>query len=222
MRPDGLPGQGIGKRYPMANTFTPNGFSWSGLLIGAAPSASQRPYQILYSNTHQIYSGDPVTLLSSGYIDTLAPGSVTSTVMPIGIFRGCSYISSSQSRQVWSPQYPGADQITNGIVTAYIEDDPNSTWTVQTGYSSTGSGAATQAMVGENATYAYGTGSTYTGQSGAYIDLSTAPATTAAYPFRIIGLVSDPPGANGTDTTTQYNLVKVAWNNQFYRQLTGI
>jgi len=211
----------------MANTFNPLGFdpgsrsdgaSWSGNLNGN--------YQILYSNTHQIFKGDPVTVLSSGYIDTLAPGSISSTVMPCGIFWGCQYISASQQKLVFMPYFPGSDTITNGIVTAFVIDDPSVSFWVQTGYSTSPGGAATQAMVGMNATYAYGTGSTSTGLSGAYIDLHTTPAVTAALPFRIMALPSDPwtgaPGSNGLDNTTAFNLVLVNWNNQFQKQLTGV
>ncbi len=202
----------------MANVFAPFGFSVIRRQDGAAWSANQTAYQILYTNTHQLFQGDVCTLLSSGYVDTLAPG----TVPPLGIFNGCSYVSSSQGRLVFVPQYPGADQITNGIVTASVVDDPNVVMVAQTGYSSTGSGPATQAMVGMNAQYANGTGSTLSGQSGAYIDLTTAPGVTTTLPFRIIGLVADPPTANGADTTTAFNWVYVVWNNEFFRQLAGI
>ncbi|SRR6266700_7851998 len=185
---------------------------------GASPSFNRTAYQILYSNTHTLFKGDVCTLLSSGYVDTLAPG----TTPPLGIFDGCQYVSASQGKLVFSDYYPGGDQITNGIVTAFVLDDPNLTFLVQTGYSSTGSGAATQAMVGMNAQYANGTGSALSQQSGAYIDLTTTPAVTTTLPFRILSLVSDPPGANGTDTTAQYNYVRVMWNNEFFRQLAGI
>lgn len=207
----------------MANTFAPTGFDDAELLIGAAPSGnlSNIGYLIAYNNSHKIYQGDPVTLLSTGYIDTLAPGSISSTVMPCGIFMGCSYISASQARLVWSNFFPAGDTLTNGVVNAYVVDDPNRMFVVQTGWSAGSPAAATQAMVGMNATYAYGTPS-FANISGAYIDLNTTPATTATLPFRIVSLVTDPPGANGTDTTTAYNKVLVAWNNQFYRQLTGV
>lgn len=202
----------------MANVFAPNGFEPAGRMDGASWSANQTSYQILYSNTHKLYQGDVCTLLSSGYIDTLAPG----TTPPLGIFWGCSYISSSQGKLVWSPQYPGGDQVTNGIVQATVIDDPNVVFTVQTGWSTGVPAAATQAMIGMNAQYANGTPSTLSGQSGAYIDLNTTPATTSTFPFRIMSLIADPPGANGSDTTTAYNKLLVMWNNEFYRQLTGV
>ena len=202
----------------MANVFAPFGFAMAGRQDGASPTMNQSAYQILYTNTHKLYKGDVCTLLSSGYIDTLAPGSTP----PLGIFVGCTYVSASQGKTVWSEYYPGADQITNGIITAYVIDDPNAVFVVQTGWSAGSPTAATQAMVGMNAQYANGTGSSLNQQSGAYIDLNTTPATTSTLPFRILSLVTDPPGANGTDTTTAYNNLLVMWNNEFYRQLTGV
>ena len=202
----------------MANTFAPFGFAVTGRQDGASWSANQTAYQILYTNTHTLFQGDVCTLLSSGYIDTLAPG----TTPPLGIFNGCTYISAARGGRVWSNYYPGADQITNGIVDAFVIDDPNVTFTVQTGWSAGSPIPASQAMVGMNAQYANGTGSTLNQQSGAYLDLNTTPGVTTTLPFRILSLIADPPGANGSDTTTAYNFVKVMWNNEFFRQLAGI
>ncbi len=202
----------------MSNTFAPFGFAVSGRQDGASWSANQTAYKIAYDNTHKLYSGDVCAILSTGYIDTLAPG----TTAPVGIFVGCQYISASQGRLVFSPYFPGGDQIVNGIVTAFVIDDPAVQFIVQTGWAAGAPIPASQAMVGMNAQYANGTGSALSGQSGAYLDLNVTPTTTSTLPFRILDLVADPPGANGTDTTTAYNLVKVMWNNEFYRQLTGI
>ncbi len=202
----------------MSNTFAPFGFADSGRQDGASWSANQTAYKIAYDNTHKLYSGDVCAILSTGYIDTLAPG----TTAPVGIFVGCQYISASQGRLVFSPYFPGGDQIVNGIVTAFVIDDPAVQFIVQTGWAAGSPIPASQAMVGMNAQYANGTGSALSGQSGAYLDLNVTPTTTSTLPFRILDLVADPPGANGTDTTTAYNLVKVMWNNEFYRQLTGI
>jgi hypothetical protein len=202
----------------MSNTFAPQGFDPSGRMDGASWTANQRQYLIAYDNTHKLYTGDVCVMLSTGYIDTLTPG----TTPPLGIFVGCSYISASQSRLVFSPQFPGGDTITNGVVQAFVVDDPDTQFIVQTGWAAGVPAPATQAMVGMNAQWANGTGSALSGRSGAYIDLNATPAVTSTFAFRILSLVTDPPGSNGTDTASAYNLVKVMWNNEFYRQLTGI
>jgi len=202
----------------VANVFAPFGFMPVRRQDGASWSANQTQYQISFDNTHHLYQGDVCTLLSTGFIDTIAPG----TVPVLGIFNGCSYVSAAQSRLVFTNQYPGGDQITNGVVNASVYDDPNLVFMVQTGYSSTGSGPATRAMIGMNAQYANGTGNTLSGISGAYLDLTVPPAVTSTLPFRILSLVTDPPGSNGSDTTTAFNYVLVMWNNEFFRQLAGI
>lgn len=202
----------------MANTFAPFGFAVGGRLDGAAWSGNQTRYLIKHDNTNQIFTGDPVVMLNTGYIDEIAPG----TTPILGIFNGCQYISASQGKLVFSPYFPGSDQITDGVVEAFVIDDLNVTFLAQTGWAAGTPAPATQTMVGVNAQFANGTGSTRTGQSGAYLDLNVTPATTSTLPFRILELIDDPPGANGSDTTTAYNYVRVAWNNQFYRQLTGI
>jgi hypothetical protein len=50
------------------------------------------------------------------------------------------------------------------------------------------------------------------GISGMTVNVATLN-TTVTLPFRIVGLVENPPGSNGTDITTEYNRVIVAFNN---------
>jgi hypothetical protein len=78
-------------------------------------------------------------------------------------------------------------------------------------------------MIGMNGQFAIGTGNQATGMSGATLDVVTnPPAATPTFPFRIIDLITDPPGANGTDTTTAFNWAYVTFNNQDFKSLTGI
>jgi len=68
-----------------------------------------------------------------------------------------------------------------------------------------------------------GSGNTVTGKSAYTLDVVTnVPAVTTTFPFRIIDLVRDPPGSQGTDLTTPYNWAYVTFNNQDYKSLTGI
>ncbi len=126
-----------------------------------------------------------------------------------GIFYGCKYLSTSQKRTVWSNYWPGSDA--TGDVTAYICDDPNAQFIVQSSDAS-GTAAIGFANIGEYINIAVGTGNTANGLSGMTVDQDTL-ATTVTLPFRIVGLVEDPPGVNGTDITTEYNQVIVAFNN---------
>lgn len=198
----------------MANTLAPFGFSqYRG--TGSAPTYEQVEMKIASTNTTAVFRQDPVMPVvgsTTGYITQGAAG----TTPLAGIFMGCKYLSVSQGRTVWGNYYPGSDA--NGDVTAYVVNDPNAQFLVQTN-----TGAAVGfANVGKLAQFAIGTGTTSNGLSGAYI---SSVGTTATFPFRIVELYNNPIAPNGADATTQYNWVVVAFNNVLTRSngaVTGI
>ena len=202
----------------MANTYAPFGFrQWSG--TGSAPTYEQVAVPLQY-NAGAIYFGDPVVALADG---TYAQASSNSAANGVGgIFVGCKYLSVSQKRTVWSNYWPGSDVASGNYVEAYIVNDPNAKFVVQS--DSTG---ITLAGLNANIGFAIGSGNTANGISGAYVDSSTLN-TTNTLPFRVISLVLDPPGSNGTQTVAggyasgAYNWVVVAFNNVATKQLTAI
>lgn len=192
----------------MANTNAPFGFrQYSG--TGSAPTYEQVVYYIAQANTTDIFFGDPVVPLNTGYITQ----ATSNSVQIAGIFVGCKYLSTSQKRTVWSNYWPGSDASSD--VEAYVVNDPNAKFVVQ--------GDATGiafADVNANIGFSIGSGNTSNGISGAFLDTSTLN-TTNTLPFRVIGLVQNPPGAPGTEAGA-YNLAVVAFNNVSTKQLTGI
>lgn len=196
----------------MANTNAPFGFQHIGSGGGGAPTYGMNVRKIASNNATAIFFGDavvPVTGAATGYIAR----ATASTVALAGIFQGCRYYSASQQRIVFSRYWPGSDA--TGDVDAYVIDDPNARFRVQA--DATG---ITFAKVGQNAQLIAGAGNTSTGVSG--MTLNSTTATTATFPFIITGLVTNPAGFNGTDAASGYNLVEVQFNNQIFRQLTGI
>jgi len=188
----------------MANTNTPFGFRQvKG--TGSVPTYELSTRKIASNNSTAIFFGDAVIPLTTGYIGQ----ATASTVRMEGIFYGCKYLSTSQKRVVWSNYWPGADA--TGDVTAYICDDPNAQFIVQSSDAS-GTSPIAFANIGEYINIAVGTGNTANGISGMTVDQDTL-GPTVTLPFRIVGLVEDPPGVNGTDITTEYNQVIVAFNN---------
>lgn len=194
----------------MANTNAPFGFrQYSG--TGSAPTFEQIAVQIAY-NADAIFFGDPVEPTADG---TVARGDGTTAAAGIaGIFVGCKYLSVAQKRTVWSNFWPGSDVASTSVVEGYIVNDPNAKWLVQ----SDATGVA-QTDVNGTVAYTIGTGNTATGISGAY--LSGVGPTTSTLPFRIVSLVSAPPGAPGTEAGA-YNLVVVSFNNVTTKNQTGI
>lgn len=206
----------------MANTFAPFGFSPSSTSNG--PMNFRLSTRRIASTATAIYHGDavvPVTSASTnGYIKQATAGSVPLA----GVFWGCKYLSTSQKRTVWSNYWPGSDA--TGDVEAYVIDDPNTRFVVQTSGSSfqiTGTPTTfTSSPVGQYAQLNVGAGSSSTGISGMYLDSIN---TTATFPFIIVDVVLDPPGSNGSDATSNYNYVVVGFNNEWLRTnsaVTGI
>ena len=80
----------------------------------------------------------------------------------------------------------------------------------------------TQAAVGASILTAGGSGgSTATGISGMYAASVSAPSAPTD-PFRVVGLVTQPPGANGTDTASNANYIIVAFLNVSTKTLVTI
>jgi hypothetical protein len=197
----------------MANTFAPFGFSQlSG--TGSAPTYEQVVGFCAY-NTAAMYFGDPVFQNANGSIYPTTPG----TGILAGVFVGCKYLSVSQKRTVWSNFWGAADVASTNTVEVYYVNDPNAKFLAQVGGSSSTGLAVTD--IGANVQFAYGTPNTMSGISGAYIDITVTPTTTATLPFRVVGLDTAPPGSNGTEAGA-YNYAIVAFNNVATKTLTGI
>jgi hypothetical protein len=219
----------------MANTNAPNGFQqYSG--TGSAPTYEQVALSIspTSSTNPQIFSGDPVAQLSTGYICQLGTNSTTNTPAAgsgylVGVFIGCKYLSVSAKRTTWSNYFPGVGDVNSAAgVEAYVITDPNAKFIVQAGSTAVGI-----ADIGVNIGVAYGTGTgtntntlgttpgnVSTGLSTAYADSTSVVGTAATYPFRIVGLANyAPDGSNplqsipGNDYTAAYNRIIVSFNN---------
>jgi hypothetical protein len=199
----------------MANTQAYYGFLQFQGGAGGAPTFAQSARRIASGNSTAIYTGDPVTPITgtgaaTGYITASANGA-----QPIaGIFVGCKYLSTSQKRVVWSSYWPGSDA--TGDVEAYVIDDPNARFVVQTSFAGapmTGTATTmTSGIIGQYAQFTLGTGSTATGRSGAYL---SAVSTTITSPFIVVDYAIS--FGNGGDPTTQYCNVIVGFNNEMWR-----
>jgi hypothetical protein len=196
----------------MANTNAPFGFrQYQG--TGSAPTYEQIAMTIDKDDTNAVYYGDPVMPLDTGYVGKGTPG----TTQIAGIFYGCKYLSTSQKRTVWSNYWPGSDA--SADVEAYVVNDPNAKFIAQAGNSS--STGLVFGDINANVQFAYGTGNSSTGISGAYIDMFVSPANTATLPFRVVSLVTQPPGGPGTEAGA-YNYAVVAFNNVSTKNTTSV
>ena len=195
----------------MANTAAYNGFQqYSG--TGSAPTYEQVAVQIAY-NASAIYYGDPVNPDANGYVVVGVTTASSGNTQIAGIFVGCQYLSVSQKRTVWSNYWPGSDVASGNVVTGYIINDPNAKFIAQFGNVSVDQGYV-NAVVGFN----IGTPNTSNGISGAY--LATLGTTDTTFPFKVISLVTQPPGVNGTEAGA-YQKAIVAFNFVSTKALPG-
>ena len=174
-------------------------------------------------------------------VTSTASGTVTLYVPIAGVFAGCKYLSVSQKRTVWSNYWPGSDANTSASVTAYVVNDPNAQFVVQTANSNTTSSAVGVSTVGQNIGFNYSVsgaspastnGNTATGLSTYFADqytLTTPGGYQPFLPFRVVALAnwtadgSNPlQSINGNDYTSAYNRIVVAFNNAMLKQFYGI
>jgi hypothetical protein len=198
----------------MANIFAPFGFrQYSG--TGSAPTYEQVASFCAY-DTAAMYFGDPIFRDgTTGGVKPDTPG----TGILAGVFVGCKYLSVSQKRTVWSNFWGAADVASGNLVEVYLINDPNAKFLAQVGGST--SVGATAAEIGSNVQFAYGTPNANTGISGAFVNIAVTPTTTATLPFKLVSLVTNPPGSPGTEAGV-YNYVVVAFNNVETKTLTGL
>lgn len=194
----------------MANTNAPYGFLHDETVGGGAPTFAQQAYPIATDYTSTMFYGDPVTQDTSG---NLVRGTTNGLI--IGVFVGCYYTPSAPngSNLAFSRMWPGSAATNGGGGVAMVISDPNARFRVQA------SGAnIPRTDIGANFTFTFTTGNTLSGVSACTLTSGSA-ATTATYPFRLIDIVGS---VNGNDPTDSYNDVIVAFNNQSFKQLTGV
>lgn len=195
----------------MANTAAYNGFQqYSG--TGSAPTYEQVAVKIAY-NASAIYYGDPVNPDANGYVVVGVTSSSSGNTQIAGVFVGCQYLSVAQKRTVWSNYWPGSDVASTNTVTGYIINDPNAKFVAQFGNVS-----VDQGYVNSGVGFNIGSGNSSNGISGAYL---ATLATDSTMPFKVVALVTDPPGVNGTEAGA-YQKAIVAFNNVSTKQLTGV
>jgi hypothetical protein len=202
----------------VANTQAPFGFrQWSG--TGSAPTYEQVTFGPggIDFNATVIYYGDPVVRVGTGdgTIKQAAGSAGGATVTMAGIFQGCKFLSTVMQRTVWTNFWPGGSPVTSAnqsTIEAYVINDPNAQFVAQS--DSTG---LAQADAGSNIDFNIGTGTN--GISGAF--LIHGGATTAALPWRFVGLTSFPPGAQGNQTGA-FNYGIVAFNNVETKNATAV
>lgn len=195
----------------MSNPNTPFGFQHIGWARGGpGVTGGQVERKIAAAYSYAIAQGDMVINQTStpGYIQRGTTGVAGGNVA--GIFCGCSYLSTSAGRRIFSTYWPTGDHAYDG--TAYIipiAGVPPQLFKVQAL-----STVITIADFGKTIEISAGAASTTGGWGKSTMSVDRGSMGTASYPFKIVDTYASiaPAGAPGTDDTASYNIVIVESN----------
>lgn len=194
-------------------TNAPKGLQPVRMQDGSAWTGALNSYQIATTYATALYTGDPVTILNTGYLGVGAAGSAI-----VGVFAGVKWTDSTgraRFEQYW-PGNPGV--LTGSTVEALVIDDPNVVFTIQE-TSGTGTAGTPLALAdrGLNANFLYTAGTAATGQSAVSLN-NASEADTSTLNLKIIDL--DPTPGNAVGAFANW-LVTI--NNHLYKAgVTGI
>jgi hypothetical protein len=195
--------------YPTVSN--PYGFKAVNRVDGMPYAGAIRQIPIASGYTTAIYNGDPVIIATGGTIERSAASGAVTAGNPVGVLVGCQYTNSS-GQTVQAQYFPGSG-VTNAV--AYVVDDPLAMFKVAVAYANGVVTTVQQNAVGTNMSYNLGTGSSTTGDSGAFVTAASG-ANTSTLPFRVIAVVPDT-----AVTATTFCEVYVKINNHEYNQALG-
>ena len=155
--------------------------------LSATGSQKQYGYEIADNQAGAIFQGDLVTIVN-GYVVKFLPATHSAA---LGVFNGCNYVDPTTGKPIFSNYYPGSVNITQGIISADVLDDPSQLFIIQADAS------VVQANIGKNADVIGTGGSTTTGVSTMELDVTTI-ADTAALNLKIVGLYNVPGNELGS------------------------
>lgn len=157
----------------MTATFAPFGLRPSRPARGGI-AARQEAYTIASAYGSNIFSQDPVKIVAAGVINLAAAGDAM-----FGVFGGVEFTGSDSVFQV-RPYWPASQALLSGTeAVCYLWRDPDIEYLIQANE------AYAITSIGDEADHVAGTGSTLSGQSGAYLGSVVGAGNTAG--FRVVG-----------------------------------
>ena len=176
-------------------------------LDGTPLVGAQNRYRIKAGYATAVYQGDLVIPTSTGNIERHTANTSNAVV---GVFNGCFYNDPTTQKPTWKNFYPGGVTPTQGGITAFVVDDPDAVFLVDS------DGTFSAADLFKNYSVTNTTGVTQTGNSQVQLDYSES-GTQVTYVIQAIDISQDP--ANSTESAANGNIL-VRINNHFYRQAT--
>jgi hypothetical protein len=184
--------------YPTVDA--PYGLKPINLIGGQVFAGSTRNLPIQYGYATNIFYGDIVGLVR-GFATRLVTttGATSPTGGPgsgmVGVFLGCSFTNPVTKQKTFSQYWPASTLA--GDAVAIVCDDPDTIFKAVVCSSGTTIASGNLAMIGQNYQGIDNTGSANTGNSANALQYS-ATINTAAFPFRVVGVVPDTAVTLGT------------------------
>lgn len=199
-------------RLGMANTQAQFGFRHIGYISGTGVDYQlNSQYQIQSSYATAILNGTPMVKSASSQYLVPATGTGNLTTI-VGILQGVDYTPTGGSPS-FAPYWPGTSAADGK---AHLIDAPNAMFLVASLLT-----AVPATAIGQNIGFSTGAGGTTIGAGFSTYVVDQATLTTgSAAPFQVFSMYQSL--GNGSDTTTNYNWVVVTFNNQRFRQTTGV
>jgi len=188
--------------YPIIDA--PYGLKPVNLIGGQVFSGSTRSLPIQYGYATDIFYGDFVRLTRGTIVRAAITTSGTGIIT--GIFLGCTYTDPVTRQKRFSQYWPASTLA--GDCLAYVSDDPDTVFKAAVVSGTTVMASGSIAMLGQNYSMVDGVGSVNTGNSKNAL-LYSATLTTAAFPARVVGVVTDTAQsitAVGSSSTTTITL----------------
>jgi|TARA_B110000977_G_scaffold36151_1_gene48418 hypothetical protein len=191
----------------MANVSEKFGLRPYRKLDGTPLVGAQNRYRIAAGYATAIFQGDLVIPTAAGNVERHTANTSNAVV---GVFNGCFYNDPTTQKPTWKNYYPGGVTPTQGGITAFVVDDPDAVFLVDS------DGTFSAADLFKNYSVTNTTGVTQTGNSQVQLDYSES-GTQVTYVIQAIDISQDP--ANSTESAANGNIL-VRINNHFYRQAT--
>ena len=190
--------------YPVVSA--PYGLKPINLIGGQVFAGSTREYAIANGYATSIFYGDCVALVRGNLerisVSTGAAGTLA------GIFLGCSYTNPVTKQKQFAQYWPAGTAA--GDAVAIVCDDPDTVFKAVVCSAGTTVASGARAMIGQNLAMINNAGLTSTGNSrNAILAPDDTPATTAALPLRVLGLVAETAVDLGTATYTSISTATV-------------
>ena len=198
----------------MANTQSQFGFKHVGFISGAAPDYQLNSnYAIQSSYATAIFPGTPMVKSAASPYIIPATGTGNLTTL-LGVFQGVSYTPSGGGPPAFTPWWPTNGGASDGK--AQLVDAPGALFLVSSLLT-----AVPSSSIGQNIGFSTGAGGTTYGAGFATYVVDQGTLTTGpTAPFQVYSLYNGI--GNGSDTTSSYNWILVTFNNERFKQLTGV